>query len=280
MTLVSAGVLIADAIAAGRAVVAFNAITLEHAEAIVTGATRANRGVILQVSENAVRFHGGFRPLLLACRALAEEAPVAIALHLDHVESEALVVEATSAAHELGLGSIMIDASKLPWDENVHTTALLASQAHAAGLWVEAELGAIGGKDGAHAPGVRTDPKEAEMFVAATGVDALAVAVGSSHAMQARDAKLDVELIVRLDATVPVPLVLHGSSGVSDATLVAAVRAGIRKVNVGTALNVAGTSALRDSLASSPDSVDPRPFTTASRDAMTVVVTEFVSLVG
>jgi fructose-bisphosphate aldolase class II len=150
----------------------------------------------------------------------------------------------------------------------VASTARLAHLAHVAGLWVEAELGEIGGKDGAHAPGARTDPAEAAAFVAATAVDGLAVAVGSSHAMAERTAALDVELVAALAAAVPVPLVLHGSSGVPDAGLREAIDAGIRKVNVGTALNVAGTAALRAALAAHPEAVDPRPALAAARDAM------------
>jgi fructose-bisphosphate aldolase class II len=281
VSLARTGELIAAAVASGGAVAAFNAITLEHAEAIVAGATRAGRGVILQVSENAVRFHGGgYRPLLLACRELASAAPVGIALHLDHIESEALADAVVSDAADLGVSSIMLDAAQHPYDDNVATVARLAHRARIADLWVEAELGAIGGKDGAHAPGVRTDPDEAAGFVAATGVDGLAVAVGSSHAMAAQTASLDIGLIGRLAAAVPVPLVLHGSSGVPDAVLLEAVGAGIRKVNIGTALNVAGTGALRAALAAAPDAVDPRPATAAARDAMADVIARYAALLA
>jgi fructose-bisphosphate aldolase, class II len=281
MTLTTTGELVAAAVAAQSAVAAFNVITLEHAEAIAAGAERAGRGVILQVSENAVRFHGGaHRPLLLACRELAAAAPVPLALHLDHVEHETLADAAITDARELGLSSIMIDGSAHGYDENVAVTARLAHRAHIEDLWVEAELGRVGGKDGAHAPGVRTDPGEAAAFVAATAVDGLAVAVGSSHAMTSRSASLDLELIARLTAAVPVPLVLHGSSGVPDAVLRDAVAAGIRKVNVGTALNVAGTAALRAALAAAPDAVDPRPSTAAARDAMADVVAHIAALLA
>lgn len=281
MTLVRTAVLVADAVAVGRAVAAFNVITLEHAEAIVAGAERVGRGVILQFSENAVGFHGGaHRPLLLACRELAAASSVDLALHLDHVETEALADRTIGDAAELGIGSIMIDASRHPYDENVQVTARLAHRAHLADLWVEAELGDVGGKDGAHAPGVRTDPAEATAFVTATAVDALAVAVGSSHAMTSPTAALDVALIARLAAAVPVPLVLHGSSGVPDAVLLEAVAAGIRKVNIGTALNVAGSGALRAALHATPDVVDPRPAAAAARDAMADVVAHFAALVG
>ena len=113
----------------------------------------------------------------------------------------------------------MYDGSELPYDENVERTQQLTRMLHDRGLWVEAELGAIGGKGGAHAPGVRTDPGEAAAFVAATEVDALAVAVGSTHAMTEQTATLDCDLITRIAAAVPVPLVLHGSSGVPVAQL-------------------------------------------------------------
>ncbi len=256
----------------GEAVPAFNVITLEHAEAIAVGAERAGRGVILQLSQNAIAFHGGLRPILFACREVAAGASVPLALHLDHIDDLGLIEEAIRLAEEVSLGSLMIDASRLDYTENVAVTADVARRAHGVGLWVEAELGEIGGKDGAHAPGVRTDPADAAAFVAATGVDALAVAVGSSHAMLDRSASIDLELVARLAEAVGVPLVLHGSSGVADATLAAAVAAGIRKVNVGTALNIAGTAALRAALEADPQGVDPRKSLRASREAMADVV--------
>ncbi len=137
---------------------------------------------------------------------------------------------------------------------------------------MEAELGEIGGKDGAHAPGVRTDPGEAAAFVAATGVDALAVAVGSSHAMTTRDARLDDDLIARLAAAVPVPLVLHGSSGVPDDGLASAVRHEMVKVNVATHLNAVLTRAVRDALDAEPALVDPRRYLGPGRDAVAAEV--------
>ena len=133
---------------------------------------------------------------------------------------------------------------------------------------VEAELGEIGGKDGVHARGVRTDPTDAARFVTDTGVDALAVAVGSSHAMSSRTAQLDLALIAAIHERVPVPLVLHGSSGVADADLVAAVRAGMTKVNIATHLNAVFTAALREFLDAHPPVVDTRTYLGASRTAV------------
>jgi fructose-bisphosphate aldolase class II len=280
MSLVAAASLVAGAAARGRAVPAFNVITLEQAEAVVGGAADAGVGVLVQVSENAIGFRGGFAPLLAACRELAREATVPIGIHLDHLEDAELAAALVARAPELGVGSLMFDRATLPYDENVALTARVAADAHAAGLWVEGELGEVGGKNGAHAPGVRTHPDEAVAFVAATGVDLLAVAVGSSHAMRERTAAIDLDLVARLASAVPVPLVLHGSSGVPDAVLADAVAAGIRKVNVGTVLGVVGTTRLREELTANPDAVDPRKYLRGVRAATRDEVARLAALVG
>ena len=143
---------------------------------------------------------------------------------------------------------------------------------------MEAELGEIGGKDGAHAPGVRTDPAEAVSFVAATGVDALAVAVGSSHSMTRRVASIDLELVARLRAVLDIPLVLHGSSGVPDDQLAAAIRAGMTKINVSTHLNRVFTEALRGYLTAEPAVVDSRKYVRAGRSAMAAEAARLLTL--
>ncbi len=245
-----------------RAVGAFNVITLEYAEGIADAAERSGLPAVLAISHNAVRFHGALAPLASACRQVAERASVPIALHLDHCEDAVLVAEAI----DLGFGSVMFDAATLPYDENLELTAHVAELAHRHGVWIEAELGEIGGKDGAHAPGVRTDPGEAADFVAATGVDALAVAVGTSHAMTERTGRTDTDLIARLSGAVPVPLVLHGSSGLPDDAVTEAVHAGIRKVNVGTQLSIAYSDAMRTGLAEGR--ADPRAALAAARAAV------------
>jgi fructose-bisphosphate aldolase class II len=147
-------------------------------------------------------------------------------------------------------------------------------------VWVEAELGEVGGKDGVHKPGARTRPEEAVAYVAATGVDALAVAVGSAHAMLTRDAVLDLDLVARLRAAVRVPLVLHGSSGVPDEALAAAVRAGLTKVNIATQLNKVFTAAVRDCLATDPQLADPRRYLRAGRAALAAEVQRLLGVVA
>lgn len=273
MTVARTRDLVDDAVARGSAVLSFNVITLEHAEGIVAGLERARCSGLLQVSENAVRYRQGLLgPLLAACRELAEQASVPVGLHLDHLQDGDLLRDGVAQAHRFGVSSVMVDAAHVGYDENVATTSALARAAHDVGLWVEAELGEVGGKDGAHAPGVRTDPGEAAAFVAATGVDGLAVAVGSSHAMTAATARLDLDLVARLAAAVPVPLVLHGSSGVPPATLQAAVRAGIRKINIGTALNVALTAQVRKALDADDGLTDPRRYLAPAREAVAATV--------
>ncbi|MFA9428646.1 ketose-bisphosphate aldolase [Egicoccus sp. AB-alg2] len=243
---------------------AFNVVHLEHAEAHVTGAEEARAGVILQISENAVRWHGRLAPLARAALAVAETARVPVAVHLDHATEPDLVDEAIA----LGFGSVMYDGSKLPWEQNLATTREVVAGAAGREVWVEAELGEVGGKDGVHAPGVRTDPDEARRFVEMTGVDGLAVAVGTSHAMTTRTAELDLDLIAALRKAAGVPLVLHGSSGVPDEELTRAVEAGMTKINIATHLNKVFTASVRDTLAAQPDLVDTRKYVGPARQVM------------
>jgi len=250
-----------DARAAGRGLGAFNVIHLEHAETFVAAAERAGLPVVLQISQNAVKYHGSLAPIAAGTLAAARAAAVPVVVHLDHADDLDLVTEALQA----GFTSIMYDGSRLPAEENLASTAAVVRDARAAGVSVEAELGEIGGKNGVHDPSVRTDPAEAAEFVAATGVDLLAVAVGSSHAMTTRGAVLDTDLIAAIAAAVDVPLVLHGSSGVSDEGMRAAIRAGMTKINVSTHLNKIFTHRVRAVLADDPDLVDTRKwFTPAS----------------
>jgi fructose-bisphosphate aldolase class II len=276
VTAVSVGEIVAAARAAGCGVGAFNVIGIEHAEAIVAGAQAAGAPVVLQISQNCVTYHGSLAPIAAATMAIARSAAGPAGVLLDHAASADLV----RAAVELGIEAVMFDASALDYSANVAATAELARWCHAREVWVEAELGEIGGKDGVHAPGARTKPAEAASFVAATGVDALAVAVGSSHAMLTTDAVLDLGLIGRIGGEVGVPLVLHGSSGVPDDGLAAAVTAGMTKINIGTRLNKAFTAAVRDRLAADQRLIDPRKYIAAGRDAVAAEVASLLAVLG
>lgn len=276
MPLVTTRALLDAAIGDRIGLAALNVLHVETAEAIAAGAEAAGRGAVLQISENCVKFHGGLAPIAKAAEAVAEASTAPLSLHLDHAQDLELVAEAL----RLGFSSVMFDGATLPWEENVALTRQVVEDGHAAGAVVEAEIGEIGGKDGAHAPGVRTDPEEAARFAEATGIDLLAVAVGSSHAMTERTAALDLDLISRIGGLVPVPLVLHGSSGVPDDLLVDAVRAGMRKINISTQLNKVFTAAVRERLGDDPGLVDSRKYLGAGRSAMADEVERLVRLLA
>jgi len=285
VTLAATADLVASATRERAAVLAFNVITVEHAEGIAEGAERAGVAALMQVSENTVKFHGGrMAPLVSACAHIAKSSTTPLSVHLDHFQNEALITEALNTATELGVTSIMIDAAHLTYQRNVDQTRSFTQQAHRAGLWVEAELGEIGGKGQAtaqaHASGVRTDPVQAAAFAEQTGVDGLAVAVGSTHAMTTRDARLDIGLIRKLAGSVAIPLVLHGSSGVPDDQLQDAVDAGIRKINIGTGLNVAYTAAIRESLSTDVAMTDPRKYVAVGRRAIADTVSDLCHAVA
>lgn len=261
---------------APHAVGAFNVIHIESAEAIAAGAETAGLPTIMQISENCVKYHGRLAPIAHATLSIAESADVPIAVHLDHATDPGLVDEAI----DLGFDSVMYDGAHLDFDANVATTAEVVRRAHVRGVAVEAELGEIGGKDGAHAPGVRTDPTGASDFVAATGVDALAVAVGSSHAMVQRTSRLDLDLIAALAERLAVPLVLHGSSGVPDDEIVRAVAAGMRKINISTHLNRTFTERLRGILDSDPGLVDSRKYLGPARETFAAEVARLLTVLS
>jgi fructose-bisphosphate aldolase, class II len=276
MPLVSTASIVERARGAGAGAPAFNVLHLETAEALVAAAERAGAPLILQISENCARYHGSLRPLLLATLAMAESSGADVSVHLDHITDPRLLREGVDA----GARSVMIDASALPYEENVATTAELTDWCHRHEAYVEAELGEVGGKDGVHAPGARTDPDEALAFVDSTGVDALAVAVGSSHAMRERTTVLDKELIRALRRQLAVPLVLHGSSGVPDAELRAAVAAGMTKINISTHLVSVFTGEVRRTLAESPSLIDSRKYVGPAREAVSREAERLLRMLG
>lgn len=275
MPLVDIRTMAAEAAAESVGLGAFNVVLLEFAYAEVEAAESVDRPVILQLSQNAIRYHGGrLAPLGNALLSLAEQASVPVAVHLDHAED----VDLCRAAVDLGFNSVMYDGSHLPDDENRETTARVVDFCHAANVAVEAELGEVGGKNGVHDPSARTNPQDAAQFVADTGVDLLAVAVGSSHAMTTRGAVLDTELIREIRDAVPVPLVLHGSSGVPDQGMVAAIEAGMTKINVSTHLNVGFTGVVREILNGNDAVVDPRKYVGPGRDNVREEVARLLTL--
>jgi fructose-bisphosphate aldolase class II len=263
--------------AEGFAVGAFNANTLEQIQAIVLAAQQEAAPAIIQISRRALLYLGsgdtllGVRYVVALGRVAAGSVDVPIGLHLDHgAEPEVLL------ALELGFTSVMFDGGELPFEQNIATTRRLAEAAHAAGASLEAELGEVPRLDAAgHAEeGVLTDPGEAAEFAQATGIDSLAVAIGSIHAGRRKETELDLERLAAIRAAVDIPLVLHGSSGVTDTCVADGIRLGLCKVNVATQLNQAFTGAVRDVLAASSAEIDPRRYLGPARDAMTAAVAE------
>ena len=267
---------IAEARRSRTGVGAFNVVLLEHAEAIAEGAERAGRPVVFQISQNCVAYHGSLAPIGLATLSIARSLSVPALVHLDHADDADLARE----AFDLGFDSVMFDASTLAYDQNVEATRQVAVAGHERDVFVEAELGEVGGKDGVHAPGARTEPGDARRFVEATGVDWLAVAVGTSHAMTSREASVDDGLISRLAEAVDVPLVLHGSSGLDDEQPRLAVASGMTKINISTHLNALFTGALRAELTKDPALVDPRRYVKPGRRAVADEVERLLRLLS
>jgi fructose-bisphosphate aldolase class II len=276
VTLATLDEVLRTAVEQGRGVGAFNVIQIEHAEAFVAAAERTGLPVVLQISQNTVAYHGALAPIALATKELASAGPAPCVLQLDHALSKSLIEEAVT----LGFTSVMFDGSTLDDTTNRKRTAAVVQRCHAAGVSVEAELGEIGGKEGVHTAGARTDPQEAMRFAEQTGIDALAVAVGSSHAMTNRTAELDLELITKIKKAVPVPLVLHGSSGVPESTLTDAVRAGMVKINIATYLNRIFTAALSDFIAANAGVTDTRKYLGVARTAVEAEAARLLQLLA
>jgi fructose-bisphosphate aldolase, class II len=257
---------------------AFNVIGLEHAEGVIAAAEQEMAPVILQISENAIRYRQGhLGPLAAACQVLASAASVPVAIHLDHITTQEVAEEAV----DLGISSIMFDASASNDAINTTRTRTFVGWAGQHGIAVEGEIGTVGGKD-PHAtrPDRLTDPEAAVAYVRDTGVAFLAVAVGSRHGMTTRTGLLDQARIRAIADRVGRPLVLHGSSGVSDEQLALAVANGIAKVNIATQLNLAYTGVVRTMLAADGQISDPRIYGRPARLAMETRAREILSLLG
>jgi len=277
MPLVTSQALFARAMKDRFAIGAFNANNMEQIQAIVETAQEERAPVILQVSQGAIRYCG----LSMAAgmvKIAASLVDVPVVLHLDHGTD----FEQNVRCLREGFTSLMFDGSKLSFDDNVAVTSQVTTIAHACGIPVEAELGKVlQAKDNVTAAEVKaamTDPDEAKKFLELTRADSLAVAVGSVHAMEAQAAELDLQRIAEIRDTTGAPLVLHGSSGVSDASLVGAIENGVVKINVATFLNQGFVAGIKQGVAESPDNVDPRKWLTIGRDLVKERVREKIRL--
>jgi fructose-bisphosphate aldolase class II len=269
--------LLQRAVAERRAIGSFNTYNLEITRAIIRAAEAHNAPVFLAIGAGAFDY-AGFDVLAAASLAAARETSVPVAVHVDHAPK----VEWVARCVDAGLTSVMIDGSKLPLDENIALTRKAVAAAR--GVCVEAELGGIAGAEdasGAHEAGIpMTDPAEASRFVTETGVDSLAIAIGNAHGFYTGDPHLDFDRLRALEAAVPVPLVLHGASGISDEDLDRCVELGVRKVNVNTEIRFALFESLAASLQSGIPGYDVTKLFGAAIEAMQQAVEDKLRVFG
>lgn len=263
------------------AVASFNIHNLETAAAAAEGAAEENCPVIIQTTPGTLK-HSDIEYISAIVRAASEKYSIPIALHADHFTDYDLIVKAI----ECGYSSVMIDASSLPYEENVALVCKVVEFAHARGVAVEGELGKIGGveddmfveTDSRKAS--FTDPDEALDFVSRTGIDSLAVAIGTAHGIYVGEPDLDFERLSEIREKVSIPLVLHGASGVPDWQIKESLRRGISKINIATELKIPMASAIKKAFAENPDETDPRVYMGAAKKAVKAVVREKIRLCG
>lgn len=279
MSLVPISELLQKAESGGYAVGAFNCNNMEIVQAIIAAAEAERSPVIMQASQGAIKY-AGIEYITAIASIAAENASVPVALHLDHGTS----FEQVMMCIRKGFSSVMIDGSKLPFEENIALTKRVIDVARAVGVSVEAELGKIGGtEDDIHVDdrdALFTNPEEAKEFVERTGVDALAVAIGTAHGQYKGVPELDFPRLEKIRSLVNIPIVLHGSSGVPDEAISKAIKLGVRKVNIDTNIREAFVQAARDVLNKDAKEIDPRKVLGPAREAATAIIREKIRLFG
>lgn len=244
------------------AVGAFNAENMEMVMAIIEIATELNAPVIIQTTPSTVRYAGESMYQAMV-KAVAEKTPVPVAMHLDHGDKFELIQRAAKA----GYTSLMIDGSHEEFEDNITLTKKAVEFARHYGIPIEAELGSVGGKeDDLESQGGCTDPMEAAEFVQRTGVDSLAVAIGTAHGVYKKEPKLDIERLKEIRKVVNIPLVLHGASGLSEDAVRTCIKEGICKVNFATELRIAYTEAVRGILGNDDKVFDPKKYGKAAME--------------
>ena len=278
MPLVTSKELMLDAQKNHYAIGAFNVENMEMVQAVVAAAEELSAPVIVQTTPGTLKYAP---PELYYANvvAAAKAAKVPVVMHLDHGSSFELALRAFRA----GYTSIMIDGSQKAFEENIAVTRAVVDACHAGGVPVEAELGKVGGKeddlDGGEGNGY-TVPEEAAEFVERTGVDFLAVAIGTAHGVYKGIPKLDLPRINRIRELVSVPLVLHGTSGVPDETVRECIARGMCKVNYATDLRIAFTEGVREYLQQNPGVYDPKKYSAVGREKVKQYVMQKIQVCG
>lgn len=277
MTLLHGTDALHDAARNRRALAGLVAYNLETVQAIIAAAEQTGLPLILQAGSSAFK-HAGRETLAALAVQAARRSPASIGVHLDHSRD----LDEIAACIRAGYTSIMFDGSHLPFDQNVAHTRAAAVLAHDAGVWIEAELGSIAGDEDVSTDAVPhtslTDPGQAAEFVAATGVDALAVSVGTVHGNTTRPIHLDLHRLEAIHSATPVPLVLHGASGVPTAQLSAVIARGVAKINVNTELRSAYLEAVADLFPQALSNSDAVATWTVARTAVMQTAARIVTL--
>lgn len=279
MALVSVTELLQKADRGRYAVGAFNANNMEIIQAIVEAAELENAPVIMQASQGAIKY-AGLEFITGMVKIAANAAKVPVALHLDHGTDFEQIVKCIRS----GFTSVMYDGSKLPLEENIAMTNKVLEIARPIGVSVEAELGKIGGtEDDVHVDdkdAIYTDPEEAKYFVEKTGVESIAVAIGTAHGQYKGEPKLDLVRLAKIKELVNIPIVLHGSSGVPDAAITEAISLGVCKVNIDTNIREAFVGKMRLEMEKNPNEIDPRKLLGPAREATIEIIREKIRLFG
>ncbi|MBU4681616.1 tagatose-bisphosphate aldolase subunit KbaY [Cedecea davisae] len=279
MSIISTKYLLQDAQARGYAVPAFNIHNAETIQAILEVCKELNSPVILAGTPGTFK-HIAFEEIYALCEAYSESYGIPLALHLDHHETLADITRKVNA----GVRSAMIDGSHFPFAENVKLVKSVVDFCHRFDCSVEAELGRLGGVEDDmnvdEESAFLTDPQEARRFVELTGVDSLAVAIGTAHGLYTKRPKIDFKRLGEIREVVSVPLVLHGASDVPDEFVRRTIELGVCKVNVATELKIAFAAAVKKWFGDNPEGNDPRYYMRVGMDAMKEVVRSKVAVCG
>ena len=264
MALVTTKQLLLDAQKGGYAVGAFNVENMEMVQAVVAAAEELRSPVIMQTTPSTVK-DANLNYFYENVKVAAQESSVPVVIHLDHGNSFELAMQ----AYRTGYTSIMIDGSHEGFEDNIALTSAVVKACHPGEVPIEAELGKVGGKeddlDGGEGDPY-TNPQEAAEFVERTGIDSLAVAIGTAHGVYKGVPKLDFSRLSEIRKAVSIPLVLHGTSGVPDEDVAECIKRGICKVNYATDLRIAFTKGINQVLKENPDTIDPKKYNAKGRE--------------
>lgn len=279
MYLISSREMLKRAQVGGYAVPAFNIHNLETVQVIVETASEMGSPVILAGTPGTYQY-AGTDYLVSICKEAAHKHQIPLVLHLDHHEELADI--RTKVEH--GIRSVMIDGSHYAFDKNIDIVRSVVQHCNRFDASVEAELGRLGGQEDDlivdSADALLTDPSSAAEFVRSTGIDSLAVAIGTAHGMYKSEPRLDFERLAQIREVVDIPLVLHGASGVPDEMVRRCIELGVCKVNVATELKIAFADAVKRHFAEYPDANDPRKYIVPGKEAMKQVVIDKIRMCG